>query len=262
MTTSIKTKKSLGQHFLKDPTISFQIASLLTSESLDNTVIEVGPGTGSLTEMLLQRSIQSLYLVEIDRDLIPYLKKKYAKLGDRIIEADFLALSLAEQFKGARLTIVGNFPYNISSQIFFKILDNRHIVDELVGMVQKEVAQRLSAKPGNKIYGIPSVLLQAFYTVTYCFTVPPCVFDPPPKVDSAVITMRRNNVGQLACNEALFFETVKKGFQQRRKKLRNALHALNIANKNCTDLLNKRAEELSVLEFVELTNLLEENILN
>ncbi|WP_339044099.1 16S rRNA (adenine(1518)-N(6)/adenine(1519)-N(6))-dimethyltransferase RsmA [Cardinium endosymbiont of Tipula unca] len=262
MATPIKAKKSLGQHFLKDPTVSFQIASLLSNDSLSKTIIEVGPGTGSLTEMLLQRPIQNLHLVEIDRDLIPYLKKKYTQLSDRIIEADFLTLSLSGQFKEEHLIIVGNFPYNISSQIFFKILGNRHIVDEVVGMVQKEVGQRLTAKPGNKIYGIPSVLLQAFYTVEYCFTVPPCVFSPPPKVDSAVITMRRNNVNQLSCNESLFFEIVKKGFQQRRKKLSNALHTLNISNKNCTGLLHKRAEELSVLEFVELTNILEANALN
>ncbi|TDG95381.1 16S rRNA (adenine(1518)-N(6)/adenine(1519)-N(6))-dimethyltransferase RsmA [Cardinium endosymbiont of Culicoides punctatus] len=262
MNISVKTKKSLGQHFLKDPTVSLQIANLLTNRSLSHTIIEVGPGTGSLTEMLLQRPISNLYLVEIDRDLIPYLRKKYAQLGDKIIEADFLTLPLSEQFTKTPLTIVGNFPYNISSQIFFKILDNRHIVDEVVGMVQKEVAERLAAKPGSKIYGIPSVLLQAFYTIEYCFTVPPCVFYPPPKVDSAVIIMQRNNITKLPCNESLFFQIVKKGFQQRRKKLSNALHALNISNKCCTHLLQKRAEELSVPEFVELTNLLEINMSN
>ncbi|ROT47481.1 16S rRNA (adenine(1518)-N(6)/adenine(1519)-N(6))-dimethyltransferase RsmA [Candidatus Cardinium hertigii] len=252
MATAIRIKKALGQHFLKDPVIANQIANLLTGEGLTRTVIEVGPGTGSLTDMLL--SIPRLYLIEIDRDLIVYLKKKYVQLNDRIIQADFLTYSLVEQFKGERLTIIGNFPYNISSQIFFKILDNRHIVDEVVGMVQKEFAQRLSAKPGSKIYGIPSVLLQAFYTIEYCFTVPKYLFIPAPKVESAVITMQRNHVKQLPCNERLFFQIVKSGFQQRRKKLHNALSAFNISNLTCKDLLHKRAEEISVDGFVQLTN--------
>lgn len=257
MTIPIRIKKSLGQHFLRDTVIASQIADLLTSEGLACTVIEVGPGTGSLTTLLLQKPIGNLYLVELDHDLIPYLKNKYGTLRDRIIEADFLTLSLEEQFKGARLAIIGNFPYCISSQILFKVLASRNVVDEVVGMVQREVAQRLSAKPGSKIYGIPSVFLQAFYTIKYCFTVPPHVFLPSPKVHSAVITMRRNAVKQLPCNEQLFFRIVKGGFQQRRKKLRNALHLFNKSNIDCGDLWDKRAEELSVAEFVQLTNLLE-----
>lgn len=261
MTTSIRIKKSLGQHFLVDSTVSSQIANLLTDKSLAGTVVEVGPGRGSLTEMLIAKPIAGLYLVEIDRELIPYLKKKYAPLKERIIEADFLTLPLTEQFQDARLTIIGNFPYNISSQIFFKILHNRHLVHEVVGMVQKEVAQRIVAQPGNKVYGILSVFLQAFYAIEYQFTVPPHLFLPPPKVDSAVITMHRNNVQKLPCNESLFFKIVKSGFQQRRKKLQNALRALGISNIGCADLLNKRAEELSVADFVTLTNALENKTL-
>ncbi|MCT4697429.1 16S rRNA (adenine(1518)-N(6)/adenine(1519)-N(6))-dimethyltransferase RsmA [Candidatus Cardinium sp. TP] len=256
LTVPTKIKKSLGQHFLKDVVVSNQIANLLTDESLIGTVVEVGPGSGSLTDRLRTKPIARLYLVEVDRDLIPYLKKKYADLSERIIEADFLKLSLTEQFQGERLTIIGNFPYNISSQIFFKILDNRHVVKEVVGMVQKEVAQRITAPPGGKVYGMLSVFLQAFYTITYHFTVPPHLFLPPPRVDSAVVTMHRNNVQKLPCNELLFFQIVKSGFQQRRKKLQNALRAFNIADIGHTDLLDKRAEELSVTEFVTLTNAL------
>ncbi|WP_243018251.1 MULTISPECIES: 16S rRNA (adenine(1518)-N(6)/adenine(1519)-N(6))-dimethyltransferase RsmA [Candidatus Cardinium] len=256
MSTSIRIKKSLGQHFLRDVAVSRQIANLLTDKSIIGTVVEVGPGRGSLTDRLLCKPIASLYLVEVDRDLIPYLKKRYAQLGDRIIEADFLKLPLAKQFQGKPLTIIGNFPYNISSQIFFKILENRHVVDVVIGMIQKEVAQRITAQPGSKVYGMLSVLLQAFYTIVYHFTVPPHLFLPPPKVDSAVITMHRNSVQQLPCNELLFFQIVKSGFQQRRKKLLNALRGFNISNIPCVDLLNKRAEELSVAEFVALTNAL------
>ncbi|TSJ81421.1 MAG: 16S rRNA (adenine(1518)-N(6)/adenine(1519)-N(6))-dimethyltransferase RsmA [Candidatus Cardinium sp.] len=256
MLPSIKIKKSLGQHFLRDDAVSSQIVNLLTDESLIGTVVEVGPGRGSLTDLLVCKAIANLYLVEVDRELIPYLKKRYPQLNGRIIAADFLALSLTEQFQGARLTIIGNFPYNISSQILFKILDNRYVVNEVVGMVQKEVAQRIAAKPGSKVYGMLSLFLQAFYTIEYHFTVPLHLFLPPPKVDSAVITMHRNGVAKLPCDEQLFFQIVKSGFQQRRKKLQNALRAFNISNISCPDLLSKRAEELSVAEFVTLTNAL------
>lgn len=259
MSTAIKIKKSLGQHFLRSGAVCNQIVHLLTDKSLLGTVLEVGPGTGSLTDKLSAKYISNFYLVEIDHQLIPYLKNKYPTLSDRIIEGDFLKLSLRERFLNLPLTVIGNFPYNISSQIFFKILDNRDIVDEVVGMIQKEVAQRIVAKPGGKVYGILSVLLQAFYEVVYHFTVPPDMFLPPPKVDSAVITMQRHNVKQLPCNELLFFQIVKSGFQQRRKKLQNALRAFNTNNLPCRDLLDKRAEELSVAEFVQLTNALATN---
>ena len=255
MNIVITPKKALGQHFLIDAEISSQIANLLRNESLSHTVLEVGAGTGSLTDALLKLDIPNLYLVEIDHDLIPYLKKKYPPLADKIIAADFLTLSLIEWFKDQRLTIIGNFPYNISSQIFFKILSHRHMVDAVVGMVQKEVAQRLTAQPGNKVYGIPSVLLQAYYTINYCFTVPAHLFLPPPKVESAVITMHRNHLTRLPCNELLFFKLVKSGFQQRRKKLHNALRAFkNITHVDCANMLHKRAEELHVEEFIQLTN--------
>ncbi|MGI2257596.1 16S rRNA (adenine(1518)-N(6)/adenine(1519)-N(6))-dimethyltransferase RsmA [Candidatus Cardinium hertigii] len=256
MSNSIRIKKSLGQHFLRDSNLASQIANLLTDESLGGTVIEVGPGKGNLTSVLHHKAIARLYLVEVDSDLIPYLKKKYPSLSDRIIEADFLKLPLTQHFQNKRLTIIGNFPYNISSKIFFKILDNRNVVGEMVGMFQKEVGQRITAKPGSKVYGMLSVLLQAFYTITYHFTVPPDLFFPPPKVDSAVITMHRNNVQKLPCDEPFFFQIVKRGFQQRRKKLQNALGGLNLSNRCYTGLLHKRAEELSVAEFIELTNAL------
>ncbi|HLP34683.1 MAG TPA: 16S rRNA (adenine(1518)-N(6)/adenine(1519)-N(6))-dimethyltransferase RsmA [Amoebophilaceae bacterium] len=254
----MRIKKSLGQHFLQDQRLSTQIVSLLTQESTARTVLEVGPGKGSLTDELVQRCIPNLYLVELDAELIPYLRHRYPSLGNRILEADFLTLPLAERFSGNQLTIIGNFPYNISSQIYFKILDHRDSVVEVIGMVQKEVAERFCAQPGGKIYGIPSVLLQAFYTVEYCFTVPPHVFLPPPKVESAVVAMRRNGVQKLPCNEDLFFKVVRAGFQQRRKKLRNALHAFLHPDNPCPDLLERRAETLSVAEFIALTNALEQ----
>lgn len=254
----MRIKKSLGQHFLKDQHLSTQIVSLLTQESISRTVLEVGPGKGSLTDRLVQRCMPNLYLVEIDAELIPYLKNRYPALGNRILEADFLTLPLADRFPGNQFTIIGNFPYNISSQIYFKILDHRDRVDEVIGMVQKEVAERFCAPPGGKTYGMLSVLLQAFYTVEYCFTVPPHVFLPPPKVESAVVILRRNNVRKLPCNERLFFKLVKAGFQQRRKKLRNALHAMLPPDHPCPYLLERRAETLTVAEFIALAHALEQ----
>ncbi|AWN81976.1 Ribosomal RNA small subunit methyltransferase A [Candidatus Cardinium hertigii] len=258
MISAVRAKKSLGQHFLKDPAVAQRIVNLLTAERCQHTVLEVGPGTGSLTDFLLQKAIAKLYLIEIDQDLIFHLKEKYVSLNNEIIAADFLAYSLSEQFKDTRLTIIGNFPYYISSQIFFKILHNRQIVEEVVGMVQKEVAERLVAQAGNKRYGILSVLLQAFYTLEYCFTVPREAFFPSPRVDSAVITMHRNKVSELACNEQSFFQIVKSAFQQRRKKLRNALHAYHPNRLHAAQMfLDKRAEALSVAEFIQLTNILD-----
>lgn len=254
---TITIKKSLGQHFLIDHATAYRIVQLLSNENHRRTVIEVGAGSGNLTKPLIEQGLDNLYLIEIDRELILYLKMKYPYLKHQIIEADFLTLSLAEVFQEQTLTIIGNFPYNISSQIFFKILANHHIIYEVVGMVQKEVAERIAAQPGSKRYGILSVLLQAFYTIAYHFTVPPHFFHPPPKVDSAVITLHRNAVQQLACRESFFLHVVKHSFQQRRKKLRNALHHFNLTKVEDNSLLNKRAEELNVSEFIQLTQALE-----
>ncbi len=249
--THFTAKKYLGQHFLRDKNIAHKIVSALSKGP--QTIVEVGPGTGILTELLVQQQALELYLVEVDLDLATYLKQTYPSLQDRIIVADFLKLGL-DQLHHGPMAIIGNFPYNISSQIFFKVLEHRQQVHEVVGMVQKEVAERLIAKPGSKVYGILSVLLQAFYNLEYLFTVKPQVFAPPPKVLSAVIRLRRNSTLQLDCDENLFSRVVKAGFQQRRKILRNALKSLLLpTTKLPPTLLTKRAEQLTVADFVALT---------
>ena len=244
-------KKHLGQHFLKDKDIARKIVSALHQNT--RTVIEVGPGTGILTSLLVQQKGLKLYLVEIDARLVADLQKRYPSLCERIMEANFLQVDLSKLFPGT-VAIIGNFPYNISSQLFFKVLTHRQQVTEVVGMVQREVALRLVASPGNKIYGLLSVLLQAFYDLDYLFTVAPQVFTPPPKVWSAVVRLRRNNAVRLQCNEDLFFKVVKASFAQRRKTLRNALSALLPSGKPPLQLLTKRAEQLTVADFVALTN--------
>jgi 16S rRNA (adenine1518-N6/adenine1519-N6)-dimethyltransferase len=244
-------KKYLGQHFLRDKNIAHKIVGALSKGP--RTVVEVGPGTGVLTEILVQQKDLMLYLVEVDLDLVSYLRETYPSLQDRIIAADFLKLAFSQFWRGP-VAIIGNFPYNISSQIFFKVLEHRHQVHEVVGMIQKEVAERLTAKPGSKTYGVLSVLLQAFYHLEYLFTVGPQVFAPPPKVMSAVIRLRRNSILQLDSDEKLFFKVVKAGFQQRRKTLSNALKPLLPATKRAPlCLLTKRAEQLTVADFVTLT---------
>lgn len=251
---NMKAKKYLGQHFLKDNTISQQIVDAFNQrQPHPTTLLEIGPGRGALTQFLTKKEFQRLYLIEVDHELVAYLLKAYPHLANHIIEADFLDLDLSQRWPGT-VGVIGNFPYNISSPIFFKLLQHRDQVQEIVCMVQKEVADRIVAKPGSKIYGIPSVLLQAFYQVEYLFTVEPSLFNPPPQVYSAVIRLRRNNVQQLACDEALFFRLVKLGFQQRRKKLRNALSNVGSFIQHMDiPFLNQRAEELSVQEFVQLT---------
>jgi 16S rRNA (adenine1518-N6/adenine1519-N6)-dimethyltransferase len=244
-------KKYLGQHFLQDKNIAHKIVGALSKGSY--TIVEVGPGTGVLTEILVQQKDLTLYLVEVDLHLVSYLKKTYPSLQDHIIAADFLKLTFSQFWRGP-VAIIGNFPYNISSQIFFKVLEHRQQVHEVVGMIQKEVAERLTAKPGSKAYGVLSVLLQAFYNLEYLFTVGPQVFDPPPKVMSAVIRLRRNSTLQLDSDEKLFFKVVKAGFQQRRKILNNALKSLLPTTKQePPPLLTKRAEQLTVADFVALT---------
>lgn len=248
-----KAKKYLGQHFLNDRIISQQIVEALTLPINDpsTTLLEIGPGRGALTEILIQKQFPNLHLIEIDSELVAYLRKIYPTLANHIIEADFLTIDLAKLWPGP-ISLIGNFPYNISSQIFFKILSLRDQVKEVVCMVQKEVAERMVAQPGSKAYGIPSVLLQAFYNIEYLFTVGPTLFTPPPKVHSAVIRLKRNNMQQLPCNEKVFINLVKLAFQQRRKQLKNALSTLGLDSQ--LSILTKRAEELSINDFINLTH--------
>jgi len=249
----VKAKKNLGQHFLKDRNIARKIVDSLLAEEVQS-VLEVGPGMGVLTDFLLQRPGIALTVAEIDSESVVYLKEHFPELTPGILEADFLTLDLSALFPG-NVAVIGNFPYNISSQIFFKVLENRSRVPEVVGMVQKEVAERISAGPGSKTYGILSVLLQAFYHIEYLFTVGEKVFAPPPKVKSAVIRLTRNAVEKLDCDEALFFRVVKTAFNQRRKVLSNALKPLG--GTLPPDLAGKRAEQLGVADFVALTRFIE-----
>ena len=250
-----KPKKTLGQNFLQDTTISYQIVEALSISVLQPyTILEIGPGKGALTDFLLKKDLSNLYLVEKDTQLAAYLIKKYPNLKGCLLTEDFLTLDIPKLWSGP-IAVIGNFPYNISSPIFFKLLENRNQIQQIVCMVQKEVAERITAQPGNKIYGIPSVLLQAFYKVEYLFTVSPTVFKPVPKVYSAVIRLERNDILQLPCDEKKFYSLVKTAFQQRRKKLRNALSNVNLSpTLLVSPLLDKRAEELSVADFIYLTN--------
>ncbi len=249
---SVKAKKYLGQHFLKDENIAKKIADTLTENGYD-TVLEIGPGMGVLTKYLLKKKC-SIHVIEIDKESVEYLKVHYLNLTDRIISEDFLRINIADYFQGKPFAIIGNFPYNISSQIIFKTLENRQRIPELCGMFQKEVAKRISEKSGSKIYGIISVLTQAFYDVEYLFTVPPNVFNPPPKVDSGVIRLIRKENYTLAVDEKLFFKVVKTAFNQRRKTIRNSLKTFNLSDKLREDVIfAKRPEQLSVQEFINLT---------
>ena len=251
--TLVRAKKHLGQHFLTDKNIAAKIVESLRPASKYTKVLEVGPGMGILSDFLLQKTEFETYLVDIDTESYEFLKKKYPQLGSRLLNADFLEMDFG-LFDGP-LGIIGNFPYNISSQILFKVLDNRVQVIEVVGMFQKEVAERCSAKAGSKEYGILSVFLQAYYKVEYLFTVKAGVFNPPPKVLSAVIRLTRNETAQLDCDEKLFWQVVKAGFNQRRKTLRNAVSSLMNKEKMVDEpLLELRAERLTVADFVELTN--------
>lgn len=223
-------------------------------------LLEIGPGMGVLTKYLIKNQNVSLHVIELDRESIQYLHHKYPDLSEGIIEGDFLQKDWITYFKNRPFGIIGNFPYNISSQIFFKVLELRQSVPEVVCMLQKEVAQRISSASGNKTYGILSVLLQAYYDIEYLFPVTPEAFNPPPKVDSAVIRLTRNSTFELSCDQRLFFRVVKQGFQNRRKTLRNALKPINLpANINEFYLLDKRAEQLNVNDFVELTQLIQDN---
>lgn len=248
----VRPKKHLGQHFLHDRNIARKIAASLTDRTMN--VLEIGPGTGMLTQFLLENKDRQIKAIEVDRESIIYLSDTFPAIRNRLIEADFLKIGLQDVFGGEPFAITGNLPYNISSQIFFKILDHHDLIPEVVCMIQKEVAIRLSATPGNKIYGILSVLLQAWYNIEYLFTVNESVFNPPPRVKSAVIRLTKNNRNTLNCDEKLFTQVVKTAFNQRRKTLRNALSAILIKKKDAIiPFADKRAEQLGVEEYIMLT---------
>jgi len=249
----VKAKKHLGQHFLTDKKIAARIVDGLKHTDQYTQVLEVGPGMGILSDILLERQDLDTYLIDIDRESYAFLQEKYPQLGDRLILGDFLALDLTKIFPG-KFSIIGNFPYNISSQILFKVLEHRDRVVEMVGMFQKEVAERCASPAGTKEYGILSVLIQAYYNIDYLFTVKPGTFNPPPKVNSGVIRLSRNNAVTLPCDEKLFWRVVKAGFNQRRKTLRNALSG-TIPKDKMDDhpYFDKRAEQLTVDDFVILT---------
>lgn len=246
---SVKPKKHLGQHFLKDENIALKIVEALKNEA-NLPVLEIGPGTGVLTKYLLERSNQDFYALDVDTESIDYLKSTYPNYAEQFQFQDYLKYDVPFEC----FNVIGNFPYNISSQLFFKIWDDRNKVDEVVCMIQKEVADRICEKEGSKTYGILSVLLQAFFDIEYLFKVPPGVFNPPPKVQSAVIRLKRNDTKQLPCDEQLFKRVVKSGFGKRRKTLRNALKDLNLPDSVATlPVMDQRAEQLSVQEFISLT---------
>ena len=249
----VRPKKALGQHFLVDLNIARKIVDALSTDH--DTVIEVGAGMGVLTQYLIENQLEKLQVVEIDKESVEFLKKKFPELEGHLVLGDFLKYDMT----GGDVAVIGNFPYNISSQIFFQILKYRNNVSECVGMIQKEVAERIAAGPGSKTYGILSVLLQAWYDIEYLFTVHENVFNPPPKVKSAVIRLKRNNVKELGCDEKLFVTVVKQAFNQRRKTLRNSLRSLIPAEIIDNEIFNKRPEQLSVAEFVELTDSLAAN---
>lgn len=252
----VKAKKHLGQHFLKDESIAKAIADTLSLEGY-NDVLEIGPGMGVLTKYLLDKPTNT-YVIEIDTESVAYLDSNYPKLKDKIISKDFLRYDCNEVFEGKQYAIIGNFPYNISTQIVFRTLEFRHQIPEFSGMFQKEVAQRICEKKGSKAYGILSVLAQAFYDAEYLFTVDEHVFDPPPKVKSGVMRLRRKEDFSLPCGEKLFFTVVKTAFQQRRKTLRNSLKTLNLSDNLREDtILDLRPEQLSVEDFIALTQKIE-----
>lgn len=258
----VKPKKFLGQHFLKDLSIAKDIADTV-DECPGLPILEVGPGMGVLTQFLMEKG-REVKVVELDFESVAYLRENFPALEGNIIEDDFLKLKLEKLFDGRPFVLTGNYPYNISSQIFFKMLDYKDLIPCCTGMIQKEVAERIAAGPGSKTYGILSILIQAWYKVEYLFTVHEHVFNPPPKVKSAVIRMTRNETKELGCNERLFKLIVKTTFNQRRKTLRNSISSiLEKGNPLSNDpVFNKRPEQLSVQEFIELTNRVETALKN
>src|SRR4030042_4726705 len=252
----IQPKKNLGQHFLKDKSIALRVASSLTGTGY-SSVLESGPGSGILTGFLLERNFDDFRVIEIDNESVHYLRERFPGFTG-IIRGDFLRMDIESYFDG-KLAIIGNFPYNISSQILFRVLEYRDKVMEVCGMFQKEVAERICAAPGSKTYGILSVLVQAFYATEYLFTVPGHVFSPPPEVKSGVIRLLRNNVTVLGCDESLFFRVVKAAFNQRRKTLRNSIKAaFQLKSEDYIDF-GLRPEQLSTEGFISLTNWIDKN---
>lgn len=258
--SSVRAKKHLGQHFLTDKHAAARIVGALRPQLGYRTVLEVGPGMGVLSDILLRQDAYQTWLIDVDAESIAYLKQQYPQLGPRLIQGDFLKLDFSAHFNDG-LAVIGNFPYNISSQILFKVLDERHRVREVVGMFQKEVAERCVAPPGGKEYGILSVLIQAYYQAEYLFTVKAGAFNPPPKVLSGVIRFTRNATEELDCDETLFTRVVKAAFNQRRKTLRNALAAVVPKDRmGDNPLYDLRAERLSVADFISLTNEISERL--
>ena len=256
MQKQVRAKKHLGQHFLHDEHIAEKISNTLTLKRYTK-VLEIGPGMGVLTKYLIAKPIE-VVAMDLDTESITYLKEHYLHKNLTIIEADFLKFDISTLFEDSQFAIIGNFPYNISSQIVFKMLEWRHQIPEFTGMFQKEVAQRICAKEGSKTYGILSVLVQVFYDAEYLFTVKPGVFNPPPKVDSGVLRLQRKEHFILSCNEELLFKVVKTSFQQRRKTLRNSLKTLSLSEKLKEDaIFAMRPEQLSVQDFITLTQKLE-----
>ena len=250
--SGVKPKKYLGQHFLKDQNIARKIVDSLSDKTAN--VLEIGSGMGVLTRYLLERKKLTVHAIEIDKESVEFLQKNYPEISERLYAEDFLKFDFVNRFQG-NFSIIGNFPYNISSQIFFRVLDYRDYIPEVVGMVQKEVAERISAAHGSKTYGILSVLLQTFYNIEYLFTVSEHVFVPPPKVKSAVIRLTRNERQTLPCNEKLFVYVVKTAFNQRRKMLRNSLK--EFGEKIPLQFTEKRPEQLSVNDYILLTTTIE-----
>ena len=258
---SVRAKKHLGQHFLKDENIAKKIADTLTQENYKN-VLEIGPGMGVLTKYLIDKDLDVIAM-ELDQESVNYLNEHYKNKNLKVIPADFLKFDLSNFFNGKSYAITGNFPYNISTQIVFKTLEWRDQIPEFTGMFQKEVAKRICENEGSKTYGIMSVLVQAFYDVEYLFTVPPSVFNPPPKVDSGVLRLIRKENYTLPCNEKMLFKVVKTAFQQRRKTLRNSLKVFNLSDKLKEDaIFGQRPEQLSVAEFIMLTQKLENDAIS
>ena len=254
MSQHIRAKKHLGQHFLNDENIAKKIVDSLLEVNKGTTVIEIGPGTGVLTKYLAAELKNNFFALDVDTDSVPYLKLHYPEIADNILLEDFLKFDIKQIIKG-KFNVVGNFPYNISTEILFKVLENKNDVDVVVGMFQKEVAMRIAEKPGTKTYGITSVLLQAFYDIEYLFTVNENVFTPPPKVKSAVIRLTRNKRTKLSCDEHLFTKVVKTTFNQRRKQIRNSIRPIiTIDDAKLPLVFQKRPEQLSVEQFIELTD--------
>jgi 16S rRNA (adenine1518-N6/adenine1519-N6)-dimethyltransferase len=257
----VRAKKHLGQHFLKDEGVAEKIANTLNFNGY-NKVLEIGPGTGVLTKYLLEKDIE-LVAMDLDRDSISFLEANYLNKNLQLLEADFLKYDLSDVFGESEFAVTGNFPYNISTQIVFKTLENKEKIPEFTGMFQKEVALRICAKEGSKTYGILSVLTQVFYEAEYLFTVPPTVFNPPPKVESGVLRLVRKADFSLGCDEKMLYKVLKTAFQQRRKTMRNSLKSFNLSDKIKEDtIFGQRPEQLSVAQFVALTLKLEEDAIS